>query len=92
MKSAAFSFALTVGVLSTTSVAFAQSGSQFNAGAAHIPPRHAYDNYHGPGATVLKRGRAAQDEPGVAEELSPDAKQTATGGPVGGSPSSGGGR
>lgn len=92
MRFAALSLALAAGALATPSVAYAQSGGAFNAGAAQVPPRGTYDHYHGPGATVLKRGRAAQDEPGVAEELAPDAKQTATGGPVGGSPSSGSGR
>ena len=68
------------------------NGNAFNAGAAQIPLPGTYNNYYGPGATVLRRGLAAQFEPGVTEELFPDAKQTATGGPVGGASGTGGGR
>ena len=42
--------------------------------------------YQGPGATIFALTARAQREPGVTEELAPDAKQTATGGPVGGVP------
>ena len=63
-----------------------QDGAAFNAGAAQVPPKGTYDNYRGPGATVLKRGLDAQHEPGVAQEIAPDAKQSATGGPAGGLP------
>ena len=70
----------------------ALNGNSFNAGAAQIPPPGTYNGYSGPGAIVLRRGLAAQSEPGVTEELFPGSKQTATGGPVGGAPGSGGGR
>ena len=63
----------------------------FNAGAAQVPPQGFYDGYQGPGSTVLRSGLAAQHDPGVSEELSPGAKQTATGGPAGGLPGFGGG-
>ena len=63
-----------------------EDGGAFNAGAAQVPPRGFYNNYYGPGATVLRRGVAAQYEPGATQEIEPDAKQTATGGPVGGLP------
>ncbi len=69
-----------------------EDGGGFNAGAAQIPPRGTYDGYQGPGGTVLRRSLDAQHEPGVAQELAPDAKQTATGGPSGGLPGFGGGR
>ena len=72
------------------SLAHAQGGSAFNAGAAQLPPRGTYDHYNGPGATVLKKSLEAQHEPGVAQEVAPDAKQTATGGPSGGLPGLGG--
>ncbi len=66
------------------------NGNSFNAGAAQIPSPGTYSNYNGPGAIVLRRGLEAQFEPGVTEELYPDAKQTATGGPAGGIPGAGG--
>ena len=73
-------------------VGYAQdSAGSFNAGAAQVPPRGTYDGYNGPGSTVLRKTLKAQHEPGVAEDLAPDAKQTATGGPSGGLPGMGGG-
>lgn len=45
-----------------------------------------YANYHGPGSEVLNATVRAANEPGVTLELAPDAKETATGGPVGGPP------
>ncbi len=45
-----------------------------------------YTNYHGPGSAVLNATERARNEPGVTLELAPDAKETATGGPVGGPP------
>ena len=42
--------------------------------------------YQGPGSIVFNRTVRSQHEPGVTEELAPDAKQTATGGPSGGVP------
>ena len=42
--------------------------------------------YVGPGATVFNATRRAAQEPGVTNELSPYAKETATGGPSGGVP------
>ena len=76
--------------VSAVPLAYAQEGAGFNAGAAQVPAPGTYDGYNGPGATVLKRGLQAQHEPGVAEELEPNAKQTATGGPSGGLPGRGG--
>ena len=83
----AATFATTAGAL-----AHAEDGGAFNAGAAQLPPRGTYDHYKGPGATVLKKSLEAQHEPGVAQEIAPDAKQTATGGPSGGLPGLSGGR
>lgn len=45
-----------------------------------------YADYHGPGSAVLNATERAKGEPGVIHELAPDAKETATGGPVGGPP------
>ena len=46
-----------------------------------------YDpSYTGPGATIFEATKKAQHEPGVTLELAPDAKETATGGPVDGVP------
>ena len=45
-----------------------------------------YAGYEGPGSIVLNATERARREPGVTLELSPDAKETATGGPVGGVP------
>ena len=73
-----------------TPFAHAQAGAGFNAGAAQVPPQGTYDRYNGPGATVLQKTLEAQHEPGVAEELEPGAKQSATGGPSGGLPGRGG--
>ena len=74
------------------SSADAQDEAGFNAGAAQVPPKGTYDHYNGPSATVLKKGVEAQHEPGVTSEISPSAKQTATGGPSGGVPGNSGGR
>jgi hypothetical protein len=82
----------TAALLATAPAAFAQSGSEFNAGAAQVPPPGTYDHYNGPGSTVLRKSLQAQHEPGVTQELSPSAKQTATGGPSGGVPGLSGGR
>ena len=68
------------------------NGNSFNAGAAQIPQPGTYNGYEGPGATVLRRGLEAQFDPGATSEISPGAKQTATGGPSGGVPGFGGGR
>ena len=60
--------------------------------SAPVDPRYGYEEapydpaYQGPGAEVFALTRQAQHEPGVTLELEPDAKQTATGGPVGGIP------
>lgn len=70
---------------------YGRGAGSFNAGAAQVPPPGFYDGYQGPGATVLRRGVAAQVEPGATEEIAPGAKQTATGGPAGGVPGFGGG-
>ncbi len=48
--------------------------------------RNPYADYHGPGSVVLNKTERARSEPGVTLELAPDAKETATGGPVGGVP------
>ncbi len=59
---------------------------------APVDPRYGYEeapydpSYQGPGAEVFALTRKAQHEPGVTLELEPDAKETATGGPVGGVP------
>lgn len=45
-----------------------------------------YAGYGGPGSAVLNATIRAAHEPGVTLELAPDAKETATGGPVGGPP------
>jgi hypothetical protein len=45
-----------------------------------------YQGYEGPGSIVLNATERAKHEPGVTNELAPDAKETATGGPVGGVP------
>ena len=45
-----------------------------------------YADYEGPGSIVLNLTEKARREPGVTFELAPDAKETATGGPVGGVP------
>ena len=45
-----------------------------------------YAGYSGPGSAVLNATERAKKEPGVTLELAPDAKETATGGPVGGPP------
>lgn len=45
-----------------------------------------YLDYAGPGSIVLNRTEQARREPGLTQELAPDAKETATGGPVGGVP------
>ena len=73
-------------------LAHAEDGGSFNAGAAQIPPQGNYDGYNGSGSIVLKKSLKAQKEPGVAQEVAPDAKQTATGGPSGGLPGTSGGR
>lgn len=45
-----------------------------------------YADYDGPGSIVLNETEKARREPGVTVEIAPDAKETATGGPVGGVP------
>ena len=59
-------------------------------GACPVPPAGGGDNpyagYSGPGSAVLNATERAKKEPGVTLELAPDAKETATGGPVGGPP------
>ena len=45
-----------------------------------------YASYTGPGSAVLNATVRSEREPGVTLELAPDAKETATGGPVGGVP------
>lgn len=56
------------------------------AGSKRAMPLGKYENYLGPGADVLKATEHAKSDPGVTLELVPDAKETATGGPVGGPP------
>ena len=57
-----------------------------------VDPRYGYEeapydpSYQGPGADVFAATKKAQHEPGVTLDLEPDAKETATGGPVGGIP------
>ena len=57
--------------------------SQEPLGSGEINP---YATYAGPGSAVLNATVRAAREPGVTLELAPDAKETATGGPVGGPP------
>ena len=45
-----------------------------------------YAGYTGPGSAVLNATVQSERDPGVTLELAPDAKETATGGPVGGPP------
>lgn len=52
-------------------------------GGGHYNP---YADYTGPGSAVLNATVRAARDPGVTLELAPDAKETATGGPVGGPP------
>ena len=59
--------------------------------AMAVPAAMAQDGYRGlrrpaPGEIILNQTERAQHEPGVTQELAPDAKQTATGGPSGGVP------
>ena len=62
-----------------------------------VDPRFGYEeapydpSYRGPGDEVFRRTIESAHEPGLATELDPDAKQTATGGPSGGLPSQSGG-
>ena len=55
-----------------------------------VPPTYGAaqptDNWNAPGAIIAAATRRAQHDPGVTLELAPDAKETATGGPVGGVP------
>lgn len=44
------------------------------------------------GAAIARATREMQEAPGVTNELAPDAKETATGGPVGGVPGFSGGK
>ncbi len=48
--------------------------------------RNPYAGYTGPGSAVLNATVQSERDPGVTLELAPDAKETATGGPVGGPP------
>ncbi len=57
--------------------------SQEPLGSGQVNP---YANYNGPGSAVLNATVRAAGEPGMTLELAPDAKETATGGPVGGPP------
>ena len=57
--------------------------SQEPLGSGQVNP---YAGYNGPGSAVLNATVRAAGEPGVIHELAPDAKETATGGPVGGPP------
>lgn len=57
--------------------------SQEPLGGGQVNP---YADYKGPGSAVLNATVRAAGEPGVIHELAPDAKETATGGPVGGPP------
>ena len=57
--------------------------SQERLGSGQVNP---YAGYRGPGSAVLNATVRAAGEPGVTLELAPDAKETATGGPVGGPP------
>lgn len=59
------------------------SPSQEPLGSGYYNP---YVGYQGPGSIVLNATERARREPGVTLELAPDAKETATGGPVGGVP------
>ena len=60
----------------------AQANQEPIGGGAYNP----YAHYTGPGSAVLNATVRAAGEPGVTLELAPDAKETATGGPVGGPP------
>ena len=61
-------------------------------GLGYEHPAYGYEEapydprYAGPGAVVFNATRRAAHEPGVTNELAPDAKETATGGPSGGVP------
>ena len=79
---------------------FAAAAGRLHHRHSHAPPRerpsseepyaglrgNPYAGYVGPGSEVLNATVRAAREPGVTLELSPDAKETATGGPVGGPP------
>ncbi len=62
---------------------FGEHASQEPIGGGQVDP---YAAYTGPGSAVLNATVRAAGEPGVIHELAPDAKETATGGPVGGPP------
>ncbi len=73
-------------------------GARYDVRARYpVDPRFGYEeapddpSYHGPGGEVFRRTIESAHEPGLATELDPDAKQTATGGPSGGLPSQSGG-
>lgn len=84
-------------VLTATSLVFALSAAPAFAEHAHRLHTHrsvAVDPTVGyaPGEIIRDATERAQREPGVTSELAPDAKQTATGGPVGGVPGFEGGQ
>jgi hypothetical protein len=72
--------------------AYAYRDDDGNRGLGYTNPAYGYSeapydpSYTGPGAIIFNATRRAAQEPGVTNELSPDAKETATGGPVGGVP------
>ena len=90
-------------VLTATSLVFALSAVPAFAEHAHRLHMHrsvaGFRTLHfgdvvdyAPGEIIRDATERAQREPGVTSELAPDAKQTATGGPVGGVPGFEGGQ
>ena len=78
----------------------AHNQPRYAAAGAHPPSGYARPRgerqgygalYETPGGAVAAAAARAQTEPGVTQELSPDARQSATGGPSGGVPGFSGG-
>ena len=68
-----------------------ESSAPYYRKSFETPPLPYVPRGDSPSAIVLRHTIEAQSEPGLATELAPDAKETATGGPVGGIPGFSGG-
>ena len=69
-----------------------ESAAPYYRNGSETPPVPYVPTDDSPSSIILRRTIQAQGEPGVTSELAPDARQTATGGPVGGVPGFSGGR
>ena len=79
-------FALVAVAVVTLSTQTAVAGTVHHHRHAGVVAPLAYQGSNENGDVVARAAARAQHEPGVTNEFSPDARQTATGGPVGGVP------